>query len=432
MRNIAALILFFSLPFQATADKVYLVGGDKEKGKAAAEKVDGKWVKSLTKAFAKAAADLEAGGEMTVTIKLAAGEYKGDLGSGAYDLPIFNNEKARLHIIGGFSPNFSKRKPFKTPSRIVTVPDRSAPLWKFAKRSKLAAFVVDGLHFDAVASNKYDAMSNSLLKGTSSTHVYIKFNYLETNHLEFSNCVFANSPHRVMETLIRAATPEAQIRFHNDIFINCVIPLKLDTARFRNKPKKIEVSDCSFILNWAYNPDPNTGNPAALELGPKDAANEIVITNSLFYANFGGAILALHKQLPALTLNNNNFVGNGLLHNRKDSDAVAMIVIAGGKKQDLTPDLLEDVPAVDEAEDNVSVAPGIPIVLGEVQTVDASKIKAEKSWTNEVNRLLGKNLAGGRINIRNYAPPLNYTPSKPPVATSSEGKKYGASPKKAK
>ena len=191
----------------------------------------------------------------------------------------------------------------------------------------------------------------------SCTHPFFKFQYFETSLLQFRNCVFMNSPHRMMEPLIRAASDEAEIRYDNCIFLNNLIPLKLDSARFRHKPARIVVNRCSFLLNWALNPDPNTSNPAALEIGPADAAHEIQISNNLFYANFGGAILALNLKMPPLVVNNNNFIGNGLLHGQPYTDAVAMIVAAGGRKQPLDVDDIEDVPHVDEAEGNVSLDP---------------------------------------------------------------------------
>ncbi len=435
LESIQRMILVVALgllglgPASAEAAEVtYLVGGDREAGKVAAERTGGTWVSSLSKGFAKAAADLNAGGEVSVVLKLAAGDYDGDLGSGAYALPLFTNPAGKLRIEGGYSQDFASRAPFRNPSRVVTIAERSAPLWSFAKNSKLGSFAVDGLLFDSVASNAYDAKTNSLLIGKSSTHAFIKFNYLETDELAFDNCVFMNSANRVMETTIRAATPQAVIRFSNSIFLNNRIPLKLDTARFRNRPARIEVDHCSFLVNWAYNPDPDTGLPAAVELGPKDAADEIVLTNNLFYANFGGAILALHGQLPSLVINRNNFVGNGLLHGETEPDSVAMIVSAGGRKQPISMEQIEDVPAVDEAEGNVSVAPGIPLALGEIKTVDADQVRAHPGWRNEVARLLGKNLQGSTLAIRDYAPKKEYDPENPPVPMVPEARSYGAAP----
>lgn len=405
----------------------YFVGGDKAAGKAAASAVGAKWVKSLTKAFAQAANDLNAGGPQTVYINVAAGEYDGDLGSGAYTLPKFANPTGSLLIQGGWDKTFAKRDPFGTPAMIVTIPDRSAPLWSFARNSKLAAFIVDGLIFDSGASNHYDGQSNCLMIRGSCTSTFLAFTYLETNELAFENCVFMNSANRVMEPLIRAATPQAEIRYQNCMFVNNRIPLKLDSARFRNKPARIEVDHCSFLINWAYNPDPNTGNPAALEIGPADAAQEIVLTNNLFHCNFGGAILALNQKMPALTINRNNFIGNGLLHGETDPDAVAMIVSAGGRKTPITVDDIEDVPAVDEAQDNVSIASGVPLSLGKVKTVDATQIKAADSWANEVRNILGLPLQGGSVEIKDYAPRQVYNPQLPPFATRPAALAFGAS-----
>jgi hypothetical protein len=430
-RVLFLILSLFAMLLVSTADavtKVYYVGGDKAVAKPAAAADGAKWVKNLTKAFAKAATDINAGGNVSVVIRMATGDYDGDLHCGAYGIPKFVNPKGNLLIQGGFADNFKTKGPFTAPSKIVTISDRSMPIWNFARNTKLNSFIVDGLLFDSGESNTYDARSNSLLIRGSSTHVFFKFNYLETNELAFENCVFMNSANRVMEPLIRAATPAAEIRYHNCMFINNRIPLKLDSARFRNKPDRIVVDHCSFLLNWAYNPDPNTGNPCALEIGPAEAANEIILTNNLFHCNFGGAILALNLRMPALTVNNNNFIGNGLLHGESDPDAVAMIVAAGGRKQPLSVDDIEDVPAVDEADNNVSIAAGIPLVLGEVQTVDVSKIKVANTWANEVRSILGMNLQGGTVAIKDYAPHKIYNPALPPFATQANAKRYGASP----
>lgn len=417
--------LFFSTSTLAAMPKkevVYLVGADEAAAKAAAGRVGGTAVGSLTKAFAAAVADLSAGSN--VTIKLAGGEYTGDFGSGAYALGVINAPTATLKLEGGFKPDFSSRSPFRLPSMIVATPQRSAPLLKFAANSKLGAFIVDGVSWDSQASNSYDAKTNSLLYGKSCTFPFVQFYYLETNLLVFQNCVIANSANRAIEPLIRAATPEAEIRFSNCIIFNNRIPLKLDSARFRNKPARIVVDHCSFLINWAYNPDPETSNPASLEIGAKDAAGEIVITNNLFYSNFGGAILALGG--PPMVVSNNNFVGNGLLHGQSESDAVAMIISAGGRKQPISLGMIGDVPLVKEGSGNVSITPGIPLALDQVKTVDSSTVKAEASWQNEVRRLLGMNLQGGRVEIKNYAPKKEYDPANPPFPTKNEAEKYGA------
>ncbi len=414
-----ALALLLIGPAAANETVIY-VGGDKAKA------AGGKWVKDLTRGFAAAAEAVNQPGARTVVVRVAAGDYTGDLGSGAYDLPLLNNPEGTLRVVGGWDAGFAARDPFGTPSRVVSPEGRSQPMWDLPKNCKLKGFVLDGMHFDAVGGNKY--RDRALLVGQSCTFKLINWNMLETDLLQVESCTFLNSADRVMETLIRAATPQAEIRFRNNMFVNCRIPLKLDTARFRNKPAKIVVDRCSFILSWGYNPDPDSSNPAALELGPSDACGRFEVTNNLFYANFGGAILALNLKNSPMVISGNNFVGNGLLHGKAEPDAVAIIVAAGGKKQPLPLAKLEDVPFVEEAEGNVSVAPGIALSIGDVKPVDKDQVKASRGWQNDVNRILGRPLQGGTVKIGEYAPPQAWDPANPPFPAEDAAKRHGASP----
>lgn len=430
---IAWIFLFAGIASATESEIVFTVGGDKEKGKAMASSAGGKWGKSLSKGFKNAAKAINAakGAKVIACIKVAAGEYDGDFGSGAYILPEIKNPKAILIIEGGYSPDFVKRDPFLSPTKLVTTKDRSAPLLKFRastphNQDELAALIINGLVMDVGNSNAYDAKTNSLLKGKSCSHPIISFGYFKTNLLELTNCVFVNAANRAFETLIRPASDDCEIKLCNCIFLNCLIPVKLDTARYRHKPSKIIVDHCSFLLNWGFNPDPNTGNPCALEIGPKDAAKKIMITNNLFFCNFGGAILALNKQMPALTINNNNFVGNGLLHGLSASDAVAMVVEAGGKKQAIDVDTIEELDAVEEAENNVSIPPDIALFLGEVKPIDNTAIKTNEGWENQVRRILGMNLQGAKVDIKDFAPKKTFDTVGLLLPKEEKAKPYGA------
>ncbi len=64
------------------------MGGNEAKGKEAA--TGGEWLNNLTKGFARAAAKINEGGEMTAILKVAAGDFNGDMGSGSYALTEFN------------------------------------------------------------------------------------------------------------------------------------------------------------------------------------------------------------------------------------------------------------------------------------------------------------------------------------------------------
>ena len=114
--SVALLALASAPATNATLDEVvFTVGGDKEAGKALAEAHGGKWAKSPSKAFKWASEALAEGGSKTVTVRLAAGEYDGDLGSGANILPSFNNPEADLVLQGGWSADFTTRDPFGRP-----------------------------------------------------------------------------------------------------------------------------------------------------------------------------------------------------------------------------------------------------------------------------------------------------------------------------
>lgn len=403
------------------AEIVFCVGGDEAKGKATAEAAGGKWTKeNLPKAFGWAAEQL-GHKDNSVTIKIAAGDYVGE-----HALPGFNSPKGKLRVQGGWSADFTKRDPFHTPSRIMAASVRKGPLIEFNAKDQIGTIALDGLILDVGPSNKYDQKSNSLKKGESSSHWILRFNNLKvTDAVLIENCVLMNSPARGTETLIHTNSDKTEIKFYNTIFLNCLIPVKLDSCRQKTIPAKITVNHCSFICNWAYNPDPDTSNPAALECAGKYAANEIEISDSLFFANFGGAIMNMEVAKTKVTIKNNNFVGNGLLHGNPDPKACC--VITNGKM----PIPLNKI--VDEEEDktlagNVSISPGLPIALGDPKGIDSSKVKAEKGWENDVKRLLGRPLDGGKVSVKDFAPKREWDPANPPFPTEDEAKKYGASP----
>ena len=213
------------------------------------------------------------------------------------------------------------------------------------------------------------------------------------------------------------------------MFINNVIPIKLDTARFRHKPKVILIKNNSFLLNWAYNPDPNTGNPGAVNVGSRDAAHAIVFDGNLFYANFGGAIQIAPDNAPEVSISNNNFVGNGLLHGNAGSSAGAIISARIAGLQPLDLDYMEDITDMTDGDGrgNVSKNPGVAVRLASsTQAVDSDQVRVQDTWENSVRGILGQNLDGGTVAIKDYAPMQAYNPDG--WFASAEGTtQYGAS-----
>ena len=430
----AALVVAPMLSATAFADTTILVPSSREgrdacEDAAAAAGDDVQCARHLTKAFMVASEAMAAGGAMTVTLKLAGGEYRGDMDGGNYAMPVFSNPQAHLVIEGGYDASFSARDPWGTPTQFLTTEARGGAYWTVGRNTKTASLTVDGILWDMQASNKYDAKSNSLQKGGSSTHKVIKFNYWELGALTFKNNVFLNAPHRVTETLVRAADANMTITWDNNIFLNNVIPLKLESARFRNKPKLVTVKNNSFILNWSYNPDPTTGNPGSLDMGSRDAADEVVIENNLFYGNFGGAIQIAPDNAPTVSIKNNNFVGNGLLHgNAKPEASVVISVRNAGMNPLHGVDYIEDITDMTSGDGtgNVSVNPGLGIAMAtSVQTVDNASIKPGDTWENAVNRILGRNLDGGSVAIKDYAPKQMWN-ADAVFPTQEAAKAYGA------
>jgi hypothetical protein len=428
-----ALGLTAMLAAPARAGEVtFFVGGDEAKGKELAAAAGGKYTKeNLAKAFGWAAEAMKGGKEdVSVTIKVAAGDY-----GCQYDFPAFGSalktrprpeySASSLRISGGWDASFGKRDPFRTPTRFISPTPRKGPMLKFQKEDKLKAFALDGILFDAAPGNKYDEKTNSIKKGESNTDPIIRFVNLTVDQLAIEHCVFMNAAERAFETLVFPASDSSTVRLYNSVFLNCIIPVKLDSCRGKRIPVLMDVDHCSFLLNFGFNPDPDTSNPAALELGGKYAASEIVVQNSLFYANFGGGIMNIETSQTKVTVKNNNFVGNGLLHGKPEIDACAMIV---GQKMPIPVKKI-----VDEEEDptlagNVSIPPGIALELGSTKPVDSSKVQPEKTWENEVNRILGRPLQGGTVKIKDFAPKKEWDPANPPFPTNDEAKKYGASP----
>lgn len=432
------LVSLLALP-AAAKETVILVGGDKSAGKALAKSSDAQWAKSLSKGLRLASKVLATGGEMTVVVKVAAGDYNGDIGSGAYQFPELNNKDAEFRLEGGYSADFTKRDPFGTPTRIVTISERSAPLLQLhpsrldpaTAQKEIKSLIIDGLFCDVGNSNNYDKKSNALIRGQgTSTHVVIRWGNTKVGYFELRNCVFVNSPERAFETLLRPANETVKFRLYNNVFVNCVTPLKLNSAVTPGgKVVEIEVDHCSFLLNWAPTLKVGAATPCALEIGTKEEVAKITIKNSLFYANLGGAILVLNKSSPELVISNNNFVGNGLLDKAPEPGAVALILTAGGKRQLVSVEKIKDVEFVEEAKGNVSVPPGINLSLVSTASLDSSKIEAKDTWESCMNRLFGETVKDGKAEVKSHASKKDYDLKDPPFPKNPAAQKYGASPK---
>lgn len=433
--SISAVLLAGLLAAPAAAGEFVIpIGGDKAAGAALAKGEGAKWVKSLTKGVRVAKKILAKGGEATVVLKLATGDYKGDLGSGAYQFPVLSNKDAELRIEGGYSADFKARDPFGTPTRIVTIQTRSAPLIQLhpsqpepaEAQKELKALVIDGLLCDVGGSNNYDKTSGSLLKGGgTAAHTILGLGNTRVGSFELRNCVFLNSPERALSFELRPAAKGVKFRLFNSVFLNCVAPLRLGSSGTKGDPAvEVEVARCSFLLNWLPAAEAKTPDAGALELGTKDQVSQVTIRDSLFYANSGAAIQLPEKDAPALILRRNNFVGNGLVNQDSTSGAAALLIFENSKARLLTAAELAKAELVKEAEANVSICPGLALSLVGAKEAPTAK----ETWEQALVRLLGKPKGEAEVpQLGVYAPKLSYgAPLLPAVA---EAHSYGASPK---
>lgn len=428
MKFFQALLVCLFLSTGLFAKEVIItLGGDPKAGEEKAKKTGGRWTDSFEKAIRLAFSRIQGGGAIKVTVQIAQGQYSLPTRRGGFTLPPFQNAEAVLCLQGGYNPQFTKRKPFHTPTSLIPPKRRLAGFFDFPYSSirdqkELKGLILDGLLMDSSPSNLYHQKSGQLIKGRSSTVKALCFGYFRLQFLEINHCIFANFPHRTLSFLFRPASNQARIRLYNTVFLNCVIPLKVDTARYRYIPELVEVIHCSFLMNWPYNWDPATGNPAAVEISHDRAIKKVIFERNLFYANPGGALFVLYRSWPELVIKENNFVGNGFLFGELEKEGTALLYFGKKGRTRLS---LSNLKTFKDAkiEGNVSIPPGLPLSFNPSGKMDPKKIAQEKEWDDAMARLLGETL---KVNI--YAQKVDYDEKNPPFPLQEKAKGYGASP----
>lgn len=375
--------------------------------------------------------------ELTINIKVAHGNYAGKGGKGGFGFSEMIAPDTTLRILGGYNDDFTKRAPFDTPSVI----DKAATAISFAgKKHALKELVISGFVFNAAAGNAYDAKTNSLLKGKSAEVRCITLGYLTTERLEIADNVFLNSSLKAMAPLIRAKDANAEVIVRNNFILNNVLAWEADSARYHQIPKRYVIEGNSFILNWPFNPDPTTGNPAALQLAGKYATKKFVIKGNLFAHNVGGAIFSTNtsdKNPPPIEIEGNLFFHNGALFGEPEPGAAVMVAKFGGfKSRDIpwnTIDLetLEDDYEWD-SEDNVALDPKITIPKLDMLFADSNKVGAANTKANAVRGMLGQNKQGGTVAIKDFAPRWDLDLAAMPFPKEAKAKKYGVSRERVK
>jgi hypothetical protein len=368
----------------------------------------------------------------TVTVKVAQGDYVGKGGKGGFGLPELIAPDTTLRILGGYDDTFSRRAPFDTP----TVLAAGGTIFALAgKNPMLKEFYLSGFVMDIGGGNSYDAKTNSLLRGTSANVAHLALGYLETDRLVIADNVFVNSSHKAAAPLIRAHDDKAEVIIRNNFVLNNILAWEADSARFKQIPARYVIEGNSFILNWPYNPDPTTGNPAALQLAGKYAAGQFVIQSNLFAHNIGGAIYwtgAGEKAGPKTQIKDNLFFNNGGLFEEKAPGAAAVVTKFGGFKSRDIPWNAIDVETLEDdfewdSSGNQSFDPKVPITMVKPGFANSNAVSAENTQLNDVRGILGLNKSGGKVKISNYAPRMGIDLKNLPFPAEAKAAKYGVS-----
>ena len=433
----AVLSVAMSSPAWA-ADLTVLVADKGSRALAHAEAAaDGAQVvveRKIFKAFDRAAGHLAGCGACTVTVKVAAGTYEGKGRTGQWIFPEVVAPQATLRILGGYDEAFGARAPFSRPSLLLVSKDRSAPVLTFdGKKHALRELYLSGFVFDVAPGNKYDAKTNSLLRGSSCTFPIMSFGYLTTERLVVADNVFMNAAQRGVEPLVRAASPTAEVVVRNNFIMNNTLAWIVRSANFKNIPGRYVVKGNSFIVNWPYNPDPSTAQPAALEIGNKYTAGQVLIEDNLFAYNVGGAIMPGYDDTagPPITIKGNLFFGNGVLFGAEDPATGAVV---GKFNRAATHSLFSAEDLQDDfswaVSGNVSFDPKVPVARVDPGVVDSHAVTAKKTVLNDVRGLFGQNKDGGRVEIADFAPRLGLDLAHLPFPAEPKAKAYGVQPER--
>ena len=361
---------------QAATYEVLVAPRDTAAQEKAAGMADGSAVfaaRKIHSAFAKAQELLAGCGDCTVHVKIAGGSYVGKARTGQWTFPDVQAPGATLRILGGYAEDFSTRDPFASPTILQVSENRSDAVLRFeGKKHALRELVVSGLTIDTSPSNSYGAQGNSLHKGGSSSFPMLALGYLTTERLVISDNVFMNAPNSVAGPLIRAMSPEAEVRVENNVFFNNVYTWVVGSGGGKHIPGRYVIAGNSFVRNWPYNPDRNTSNPGTIEIGNKYSAARVEIRGNLFAYNAGGAV---HPQWddtegPKIAFLENLFYRNGQLFEPSSTASGAIVGKFNGSATHSVFDMIDVEDDFNwEARGNVSMDPGLTIKVPKLKGV---------------------------------------------------------------
>ena len=389
--------------------------------------------RKLWRGLTRAAELMNANDGLTLHVAIAGGEYTGQFSSGVWKVPKIESPRGTLKVMGGYNDDFSGRQPFGFPVRLTTVYGRDGDIFQMEGKSVLDELIVSGLVLDAAPSNKYDARSNSILKGESRSYPLMSFGRATVNRLTVADNIFLNGAHAAVRLTITPANDNAEVHVTNNFFLNNL--LAFETQIYAAKTRafgKLVVSHNSFVLNWPYNPDQTSSNVSAIELHTSASFEDMVFERNLFAYNPGGVFQHdwPEDRMPDMTIRENLFFLNGALWNQSAPEAAVIAGKFGTNPLYLVLDLydVEDDLSADMGG-NVAFDPQIPVVLAPLQSVQASgEVQAQATVMNDVRRMFGANTDGGTVAISNFAPQMQYDVRMVPLPQNDEAKPYGVQP----
>lgn len=399
-------------PAQAATFTIYVAPRESPAEAAAQAKANGSTAfaeRTLQRALDLAAETLARPGANDVNVLLAEGSYQGKAGSGIWAVAPINNPSGSLRIVGGFKPDFASRDPFSAPSLLVTTEGRGGPFLSLGRGTRLREIVVSGLVFDSAPSNKYDAETNSILKGQSRTYPILTFGLAQTDHLVVADNVFVNGPHGAFEPAITAASPNTVVDITNNFFINNIKTMMLgpNNPATRTPIKEINLRNNTFVLNWPFNPDPDSSNVGAIELYHKNSASTLNIEGNLFAFNPGGAFQHdwPENRMPAINFRRNLFFSNAMLFGNTKPEAGPIVGKFGTnpKHAVLTLSSIEDDLKY-KLEGNVVADPGLKLDF----------------------KLMVKPGKGDDVDLNGYAPKFDFRPETLPFPSNPQARGFGA------
>ena len=424
-----ALALTVVRPARAEVYSIYVAARDSAAHKAAEAIVDGQksfWAPKLAKGLEKMV-ELMGTSDHEVRILVAQGQE-----NGFYALPNgLGSPKAKLLLLGGYCPDWKRRDPFACPTELMAGSGRPQPTIGFGgNKTQFAELVVSGFVFDAAPSNKYDAMTNSLLKGSSRTIPLMSLSQAVVQHVVISDNVFLNSAHKAFDVYHSPASNDAIADIQNNFFLNNVIPMKIAPAGYKGfVTKAVRLRNNTFVLNWPFNPDPTSSNVGAVELYHKDCCAELLLEGNLFAYNPGGALQ--HdwptNRMEKITLRKNLFFMNGTLFGDGRPEAGVFTGKFGPSPTHqvvpLAAHMEDDFPYAFEG--NVALDPKIPVALVELKSADSSAVTAKKTVMNDIRGLFGVNKDGGTVAIKNFAPRMGLDIDHLPFPAAPEAASFG-------